>query len=135
MLLRTSGFGSSAKCICHEARNSKRARSEWRAALWRVHTRCPAHLGLDDRHELAEYWYHRVGGELDPASALGRVGSEAGQIIGRHGGYRGLILYHVARDPEQRGDQQGDCCIQAIGSFSSSNLSLLAYSLTTCTLY
>jgi hypothetical protein len=40
-------------------------------------------------------------------------------------------LYHVARDPEQRGDQQGDCCIQAIDSFSASNLSLLRYSLTT----
>lgn len=184
--------------------------------------RCPAHLGLDDRHELAEYWQQRVGGELDPAGALGRVGSEAGHIIGRQGvhkraggeglevlqvagvpdgrvrlcwraheldgvgrqvaleaalesradqgagklashcvdrvdelcilclhalqlfarpilrplplrrlldqlvlrrvrGDRGLVLYHIARDPEQRGDQQGDCCTQAIDSFSTSN--------------
>jgi hypothetical protein len=198
--------------------------------------RCPAHLGLDDRHELAEYWQQRVGGELDPAGALGRVGSEAGHIIGRQGarkrvggeglvhlrvasvpdgrvrlcwraheldgvgrqvaveaalegravegrpklvnqcpdrvdelgvlclhalqlfarpilrplplrrlldqlvlrrvrGDRGLVLYHVARYPEQRGDQQGDCCTQAIDSFSASNLSLLRYSLNTCTLY
>jgi hypothetical protein len=178
-----------------------------------------------------------VGGELDPAGALGRVGSEAGQIIGRQGAEkraggdglvclrvagvlngrvrlcwrahkldgvggqvaleaalegraveglekylkqcpdrvdelcvlrlhalqlfacpilrslplrrllaqlvlccirvdRGLVLYHVARDPEQRGDEQGDCCTRAIDSFSASNLSLLRLDrLTTCTLY
>jgi hypothetical protein len=83
-------------------------------------------------------WQQRVGGELDPASALGRVGSEAGQIIGRHGGYRGLILYHIASssDPEQRGDQHGDRRTRVIDNIISAlNLSLLRYYSTTCTLY
>jgi hypothetical protein len=56
-MLRTSSFGNSAKYICREAPNPKRARGEWWAALRRVRTRCSTHLGLDDRHELVEYWY------------------------------------------------------------------------------
>jgi hypothetical protein len=48
---------------------------------------------------------------------------------------RCLVLHHVARDPEQRGDQQGDRCTRAIDSFSASNLSLLRYCVTTCTVY
>jgi hypothetical protein len=50
-------------------------------------------------------------------------------------GYRGLVLYHIASDPEQRGHQQGDRCTRAIDNFSASKLSLLRYYLTTCTLY
>jgi hypothetical protein len=44
---------------------------------------------------------------------------------------RGFVLYHIARDPEERGDQQGDRCTRAIDSFSASDLSVLRYILTT----
>jgi hypothetical protein len=52
-------------------------------------------------------------------------------VLRRVRGDRGLVLYYIARDPEQRGDQQGDRCTRATDSFSASNLSLLRYILNT----
>ena len=39
---------------------------------------------------LTEYWYHRVGGKLNPVGALGRVGSEPAKSLGGRLPLKGL---------------------------------------------